>query len=471
MVTAEGDAQMCESRLLGRVRAVALLGAVSLMLAGWMAAPALAEKTVVDPPIKALVPKVDGTRVAGRITAFDESGLSVRNDGGQIEQVDWSQLKSRFVYSLYPKLRKMNSGAAWFDLGVILLQTPDGQALSKGAFRKALQQDPGLQKKIDAAQAGAATPRPATPNSGQPPVTTLKPPAVNGNPGSGASPGGPIMEGGASGKAWPELTAEEHAKAVAGLKALAEEAKKRFQPKLQLYESDYFLFYTDLSKAEAKKWYTLLDKMYNRLLTMFNIPRKTNIWRGKALVFVFANANDFYRFERGMMGVPAGPGVAGLCHQKPDGDVIVSFYRQPDDMGFATVLVHEASHGFIWRYRAAINVPSWANEGLSEWIAYQLVPQSEWKDRRIRTAKSFLRTYQNLGGSFFQRSHIGGHQYGIAYTMTDFMIAANKKGYVKFINGIKAGTPWEQALKENFKSIDLLVSLYGQHMGVRDLKP
>src|SRR5204863_2043789 len=139
-------------------------------------------------------------------------------------------------------------------------------------------------------------------------------------------------------------------------------------------------FVSDLPPAETRKWAALLDKMYLRLAEVFAVPNGENIWRGKAIVFVFANRSNYAHFERTMFGNNPGSAV-GLCHEKSDGQVVISFFRSDDEQQFSHVLVHESVHGFIHRFRTPVQVPSWVNEGLAESIATELVPQPGRRER------------------------------------------------------------------------------------------
>jgi hypothetical protein len=52
------------------------------------------------------------------------------------------------------------------------------------------------------------------------------------------------------------------------------------------------------------------------------------------------------------------------------------------------------------------------------------------------------------------------------------MIRQNKRGYVEFINGIKDGMTWEDALRDKYGvTLDQLVNAYGISMTVANLKP
>ena len=271
--------------------------------------------------------------------------------------------------------------------------------------------------------------------------------------------------------AWPKLSDDEMARAVTQLKGFAEQTQTQLKRPLQNFETKYFLFYSDLPPKEAQNWASLLDRMYVQLADMFAVKKGDNIWRGKALIFVFAHADDYRRYEKELLNTDSGTS-AGMCHSFSNGDVKIAFYRQHDELEFAHVLVHESVHGFIHRYRTPVAIPSWANEGLAETIATDLVPQRGRRETVKSNAREGLQAHQSRMGDFFTADHIVGWQYPVAEMLCTFMIQAGKKNYVDFIKGIKDGLTWEESLEQKYKAPrDRLAVVYGQWLGVKGLDP
>lgn len=270
---------------------------------------------------------------------------------------------------------------------------------------------------------------------------------------------------------WPKLNAAQQGTATGQLKKFAENAQSSLETPLKLYESAYFLLYTDMGAGEAKMWNQLLAKMYDRLLEQFNLPKKTNVWHGKAAVFIFQNRDDFKRYETEIENFPDGGNALGACHTLRRGDVRIAFYRQPDTNKFATILVHESVHGFLHRYLTPTPIPTWLNEGLAEWMAVALTPEKEWRQMRIDTARQYLSIHHNTGGMTTTWKSTGAH-YGIAYTLTDYLIAQNRKGYVALIRAIKNDKPWEAALEEDYGAgFEKILMAYGRAFGVGMVRP
>jgi hypothetical protein len=124
----------------------------------------------------------------------------------------------------------------------------------------------------------------------------------------------------------------------------------------------------------------------------------------------------------------------------------------------------------LHRYRSPVDIPSWANEGLAEAIASELVPRPGLTMSSAADAKADLQSRKTLD-KFFEADHIVAWQYPVARTLTEFMIRQSKKGYVEFINGVKDGLRWDEAMKQKYGvTVDQLVRAYGISMGVADLK-
>src|SRR5687768_10061477 len=158
-----------------------------------------------------------------------------------------------------------------------------------------------------------------------------------------------------------------------------------------------------VGEVEENKWGKLSHEEQQASiveLKMFALEKGLNIWRGKGLIFVFTQANDYRKFQVLMHRTDPGQS-AGMCHSFNSGIVHIAFYRQPDELTFAHVLVHESVHGFLHRYRKPSHVPSWANEGLAEVIAAELVPNPQYSNLMTRSARAGIERMGGVDAGFF----------------------------------------------------------------------
>ena len=442
--------------------------AAAVAAAASMGVPPRVEARPVDPPRAMVVRPSDGERHAGAVVRFDDAGLRLRTSEGETLDMAWDRFEPREVNRLYRGLLPEGEavGPVLLELAVVLRDL-DGEdsRLAETALRQAVRLDPALRDAAEAIRRGerertVADDKQATPEAAGDRAATTREGVDHGPRVSGA-----VLE-----QFWGELSAEVMQASVADRKAFVEQAQRDMDHPLQLHETEYFLFYSDLPRREAERWAGLLDKMYRRLADLFAVPDQRNIFRGKAVIFVFQREADYHRFNAIAHQTPS-VGSAGLCHGFGDGHVHISFFRQDNQWLFAHILVHESVHGFVHRYRSPRRVPSWVNEGLAEYIATQLVPQARVREGRLRVAHHALREYRSFG-AMFDLPHIEGWQYGAALDLTEFMVDQSRKRYAAFVNGIKDGATWRQSLNERYGvSLERLLNAYERTIHVRGLEP
>jgi hypothetical protein len=432
-------------------------------------AVAAAETVTLPKSVPASGKKLDKSKFTGRVISYDDAGFELRVKGDQTETVAWADLDAKTHFVVRKSLLDPKDALAHLELGTALLGLKDGKEWAEKSFAVALKLDPGLKDRVAEVKKEAAESRPAEmlkPDDEGKSGSTIKPPKEGEN--EGMSTAGPETIGGVEKQFWGEQTDAEQAAAVEELKAFAQKAQDKLNKSLDLKETKFFLFYSDLDPQEVKNWTGVLDRMYGMLADLFAVDKKLNIWRGKALVFVFKSQQDYIKFQMQCHDTDPGRSI-GMCHTYGNGIVHIAFFRQPDELQFAHVLVHESSHGFIHRYRSPERIPSWVNEGLSEWLANRLlIEQRPNRQKDVRyNAQYWLRQYRGLGG-FFEAQHIDAWQYPVAEMITTYMIEMNKKGYIAFINAIKDGVAWEDALKAKMKyTREALVQEFSQAMGLK----
>lgn len=473
------------------MRQVHVIAIAALLL---VTPPLRAGRVELEKPVAISTIKADRKPLDGRLVAYDEEGFELVRGKDKTVKVRWSELAAPGLFNVRSAIAGPRAGAdAWVEVGRAMLEVEGGEAFADRAFARALKLDPKAHSRIEEAKQLAAKAPEASPQGVQTTPTTMDTTPDAGDNAPVAA--GPRVVGKVQAGPWPAQTDEQRAARVEELKKFAGEAGRKLDKELVLQETKYFLFYSDLPAAEARDWASLLDRMYARLAELFAIERQTgpatastrpggrssattrgtgagrgdfvNIWAGKALVFVFRSADDYRRFQEVVHKTDAGSS-AGMCHCFGDGRVHIAFYRQQDQLTFAHVLVHESVHGFVHRFRTPKHVPSWANEGLAEVIASELVPRNGRGKERELMAKMELQRRPELGGMLEAR-HIDGWAYPVAETLCAYMIRQNKRNYVDFINGIKDGLTWEQSLEQRYKAPrQRLAQAYRASLGLRD---
>ena len=180
-----------------------------------------------------------------------------------------------------------------------------------------------------------------------------------------------------------------------------------------------------------------------------------SIFWGKAVIFVFNDRERFRLVEAQSFQSFVADWVDGICH--PLGpQVFVSFYRQPRTEVFGAVLIHETTHGFMHRYRTPMRLPTWANEGIADYMASILFETSTVDLVRRRPGTRWIRRGGDVNdvldmsyadGTWPGENEIG---YAVGYLLVDLMIKDRPREFAAWVNAIKAGKDWEVALVEDY---------------------
>ena len=217
-------------------------------------------------------------------------------------------------------------------------------------------------------------------------------------------------------------------------------------------ETEFFMVFTDIPPELVNGYLANLDAMYRELCGAFGISPQKNVWCGKCVVVIVKRRTDYIIYESMVMGIkdPAMlAGSAGLCHLFPNGEVKFAGFLGDNSDHFGNVLIHETTHGFIHRYLSSVDVISWLNEGMADWVADAIMKDNSIPKRQKRSAQVVMAA--GGWGDFLTAGHISFQHYGTVSTLVDILLSQNKDGqFRRFIREIKQGTPVETSLKETF---------------------
>ncbi len=273
---------------------------------------------------------------------------------------------------------------------------------------------------------------------------------------------------------WEPIPEADQLKYVAEEKEFLGKVKAHFsQLSLQMVETQYFLFLSDMPAAQLSPYLKQLDQMNESLGAAFGFQPGHNVWRGKAVVIAFVAEASFVEYERVFMmkNDVDTTKIQGLCHSFPNGRVVVSAYRGQSPEHFGALLVHETAHGYLHRYKSTVHILSWFNEGIADWIASIAVPTCRTTSDRQKQALDQLKMTGTLGGTFFLNQQIEPWQYGVASSIVQLLLQKSPDQFRLFFNGIKEGLTWEDSLMRAYGITPAeLVSAYGGAIGVPNLK-
>ncbi len=402
----------------------------------------------------------DEQRITGTVVSYTTAALTY-TDGDDAEQtIAWADFEAEDIERFYPRLIESRDVEAWYRLVTILAPLEDGKAPAERVLRRLERMDPeGTDRQAEAQALVERGGRPASSGGAE---------GGDGAEGGQAQGGGPNQAEFENPRPWPVLTDEEQAAAVERLESGMRESLEALRMPMGNTQTERFIVFTDLPRNEARNWVSVLDRLYARMCGIFDLDEDTNLWQGKCVFVLFNDVEDYYRFSAQVFGFNA-QGSGGYCALRDGGDIYIIMYKHRDEDYLATVLVHEASHAFLFRYISQFSVPNWLHEGLAEYLVEVLLNNGN-AEARLDSAHRYLRSRGRLDNFLTARNIIGPH-YGIAYDVTDMMIDENRRGYVDMIRGIKEGMTVEEAFEERYgASLERVMKYYGRtRLGINDL--
>lgn len=223
---------------------------------------------------------------------------------------------------------------------------------------------------------------------------------------------------------------------------------RAFVPSLHTVETPNFFIYSAWDRNNDKPLSETCERMYKAMCQQFDIPPDQNIWVGKCAVFVFWETSHFKRFSTEVCTY-GNPDAAGYCGYNSEGMVFIVMGPARTKTWFYEVLVHEATHGFISRYLSNRGIPMWLNEGLADYMAGNLVPGALAGSRPIDATKKAVKEKIDVS-RVLKNVELEAFDYGIAQSFVQYLIARDRKAFIKLVTLLKEGRSEEEAMKQAY---------------------
>jgi len=411
-----------------------LRAAAAIVACALLGAADAADRTLAR-PIEVRAKLVSGATFSGQLRSWSDDAIE-----GSFGRHAWLDLVGPDVRRLYMQVMDKADASQWLRLGELLASSNGGERFAAEAFGQARRRGTS-DADIDAARTrarGAAAAREERERMER--ERRLQ---------------DAVLPDDATATPWPVLSDAQRAEAVQAMRAEAVEALSAVGITCEPVETDRFLLYGDLPRAELERWGRDLDAMYARVADLLAVPKGVNLFWGKAVILAFQRQDTFQVVEAAAFRHKATASLRGVCHQRGP-QVFISIWKGNDELEFASTLVHETTHGVVHRYATAARLPEWANEGFAEWVARACVPRSRVDANRRPQGLAFFRAGSDAtkvmamdgrSGTWPGDNAIG---YSVGYLLVDLMIAERPKQFAAWVKAVKGGKDWSAALGEEF---------------------
>lgn len=412
---------------------------ICAILTATLPTAAICGPDVLDQPVRVVFRLADNVRIDGTMTEWDRDGFD-----GSFGQRAWIELRTDDAWRLFRRLMDDENVEHWVDLGrMALMHGEDGKRYSRYAFRRALQIDPEMTARIEAVRRETAERRDELREE----IETRRTAALR-----TVSP----EAGDWSDSPWPEMLPAQRTAARLALFADAEAMLAKVDLTLEPVESDFFIVYSDAPRRDAAEWAVALDGWYRDVARTLGMDERTNIFWGKAVVFVLEDEDAFRVIEVGSFKQILPRGQKSVTHYLGP-KTFINVVRQKDDVFLREALARELVHAFMHRYQSPRRLPPWAHEGFAEHFAQRVLDASPIHDGLRPMALRLVRRGFPVGAvlsvSFEDDRYPGPNREVIAigYLMVEFLLKSGDQRFAEWVKSVKAGFDWQESLESTYE--------------------
>ena len=378
----------------------------------------------------------DNSQAVGTLVSIDDKEL-VLKVGATQRMIPLDQVTPTSVYMARRLTMDLTKASSHMELAQYLLDR-GLKALAGRELDQAVRIDPSLAQQAKAALA-AAKDAPAAPAQTRP-AASGKPGAKDDKP-KGDDPNEP--------RKFQPATDEQASANTRRAIEMADKAKA-FSPTMHLVETRNFLVFSAWDPSNDKPLADICQAMYAALCKQFDIPADQNIWAGKCAIYVFWVPDQFKRFATEVDNAGAvALDAAGYQSAGANGFRFMVLNKARTKEWFFEVLVHEGTHAFVSRYVNDRPIAQWANEGLAETMAGTLVHNAMAEGRIKNALREAVKENKDVS-YVLQKVGVNDFDYGIAQSFVRFLIARDRKAFIRFFTLMKEGKTDEQALQEAY---------------------
>ena len=190
-----------------------------------------------------------------------------------------------------------------------------------------------------------------------------------------------------------------------------------------------------------------LGRIYKEETKIYNLPFDAPIWPGKLQIYFFRDKSQFDEFATRIDDAPGAVQSGGYFIHGGSTGGYSKLHIAMYDLELGT-LAHEVSHAFMSRYQLSERrIIPWVNEGVAEFLRIYVSEQLELGQKDYRHRGMVKEMLARADGrvdlaSMMAKDQIAGTEgwaYAVSYTLIDFMVAADKGKFVKFLKALKRG--------------------------------
>ncbi|GIW72266.1 MAG: hypothetical protein KatS3mg102_1808 [Planctomycetota bacterium] len=241
---------------------------------------------------------------------------------------------------------------------------------------------------------------------------------------------------------------EQLARWLEAQKQQARQAEEILGLKFQDIEEGPLLIHTTqpVDSERFRSFLRDLGRLYKLETQIYNLPFDAPIWPGKLQIYFFKDKAEFDAFATRIDDAPGAVQSGGYFIHGADarGQAIFHICMYNTDVG---TLAHEMSHAFMARFNYSRKVVMpWINEGVAEFLRVSVAKEfglgRAGDSSQLVAVREMLRRNDPRASlaHMMEKADIAGTEgwaYAVSWSLIDFMVAADKKAFVRFLKAVK----------------------------------
>lgn len=399
----------------------------------------------------------DGVQISGTLTSWDSEEFD-----GTFGRRQWAELRPDDAWRIFRRVINEDLVEDWIALGRMALLHDGLEKRAESAFHAARALDVRAIEEVERVRQEVAAIRSARRDEARAASgferATLSPEAAE-------WPTDP----------WPALSPEAAEAARLTLFHDAEAVLEQAGLEIDPIESDFFIVYSDAPRADAAKWaVAVLDHWYREAAAALGVPETTNLFWGKALVFIFMDQDQFRLIETGIFNQIVSLEDISMTHyQGPK--VFINAWRARDTVEFEAALVRGLVRGILHRFQSPRRLPPWANEGFPEFFAQRRIDESTYAEgnrpQGLRLVRDGFPAARVLEMQYLDRTWPGPNREGqtIGALLVEFLLKSDRAAFVEWIKAVKAGFEWKSSMEQHSRgSIQSIIDQFTRFYRAND---
>ncbi|NOZ22116.1 MAG: formylglycine-generating enzyme family protein [Planctomycetes bacterium] len=281
--------------------------------------------------------------------------------------------------------------------------------------------------------------------------------------------------------------------AVEKLKDLTEKATATLARKKALFtrETKHFIINSTFKPEETRGKGRYFESLYERMRKVMGVPRDVALWRGKCVVYLFADHREYVLFSLDIHNMARGDRSIGYVFRENGWVCIVATFPHVELPGkdnkttdqwknecrrlqeraeerFKSTLASNIIHAFLWSCKGGAPMKPWIVQGLVQYFEHIEFPEAKaWKTRRQRALDAITKwddqTAEHAApkpGEFLKKlisaKQLNDEQRALSWSAVAFMIQKNPKTFIKFFNLLKQENEDAEAMLRAFGSAKLV---------------